>query len=66
MPQKLTSKDLQVMSALLMGEYNGNKKAAHYAHRFGDEDLKTFSHKLANTYKQHFLAIQKMLEAQNK
>ena len=63
MAQPLTSKDLQVLSAMLLTEYCGNKKGAMHAKCLKSEMLKKLSCTFAEKHKARFEAIKKSLES---
>ena len=62
MPNQISTKDLQVLNALLLLEYSGNKKGSMHAKCLGNESLKKLACNLAEKHKSRFDALQKCLD----
>ena len=61
--EQLTSKDLQVLNALLLIESCANKKCAMHVNCLTDKKLQSLSKTLATNHKSRFEALFKLLEA---
>lgn len=65
MPKKLSSKNLEVLSELMMLEELAYKKTSQYEKQFKDQDLKDQCKTLAENHKNRYTALNDYLASHN-